>query len=397
MLDKDLAHLLHKESFLNYCFGRNDDDVRYWNKWLADHPEDEMRIEELRRTVILLGNESHKHLRDKHFEELQQKITKTSIIPLLTRKTISIWKPAMAAASVIIVVSAVAVLFRPGSKPAKSNTIAKKNDIKPGSNKAVLTLANGQKITLTDSVNGQIAVQANVKIAKTAKGQIVYELPKEVTDNDLAPEYNTIEAPTGGQWEVILPDQSKVWLNAKSSLTYPTYFTGNERKVQLKGEAYFEITPNAKMPFKVNSREQTVEVLGTHFDIMAYDDDDIIKTTLLEGSVKISNNGHSRILVPGEQAQVSDAGTRVTDDIDLEDVMAWKNGYFKFNDSLENVMRKISRWYNIEIKYANNVDPSLRFGGKISRYKNLSSALKIMELTGNIHFKIEGRRVTVMR
>ncbi len=303
----------------------------------------------------------------------------------------------MAAASVVIVLSTIAVLFHQAPKPVKSNAIAQKNDIRPGSNKAVLTLANGQKITLTDSVNGPIAVQANIKIAKTAKGQIAYELPKGETDDDLAVGYNTIEAPTGGQWQVILPDHSKVWLNAKSSLTYPTYFTGNERKVQLKGEAYFEVAHNARMPFKVSSRGQTVEVLGTHFDIMAYDDDEIMKTTLLEGSVKISNNGYSRILVPGEQAQVSDAGTKVTDDIDLEDVMAWKNGYFKFNDSLENVMRKIARWYNIEIKYANNVDPSLRFGGKISRYKNLSSALKIMELTGNIHFKVEGRRVTVMR
>ncbi|MFC0515525.1 FecR family protein [Mucilaginibacter angelicae] len=397
MLDKDLAYLLHEESFLNYCFGRNDDDVRYWNKWLADHPEEEMRIEELRRTVIMLGNASHKRLRDKHFEELQQKIAGSNIIPLIAKKKRSIWKPVMAAASVIIVVSTIAVLFRQASKPVKSNTIAQKNDIRPGSNKAVLTLANGQKITLTDSVNGQIAVQANVKIAKTANGQIAYELPNGVTDDDLAPGYNTIEAPTGGQWQVILPDQSRVWLNAKSSLTYPTYFTGNERKVQLKGEAYFEVAHNAKMPFKVSSRGQTVEVLGTHFDIMAYDDDEIMKTTLLEGSVKISNNGYSRILIPGEQAQVSDAGTKVTNDIDLEDVMAWKNGYFKFNDSLENVMRKISRWYNIDIKYANNVDPSLRFGGKISRYKNLSSALKIMELTGNVHFKIEGRRVTVMQ
>lgn len=397
MLDKDLSHLLHQESFLNYCFGRNDDDVRYWNKWLADHPEEEMRIEELKRTVIMLGNVSHEHLRDKHFEELQQKIAKSSIIPLLTRKKRTIWKPVMAAASVIIVMSAVAVLFRQASKPVKSNAIAQKNDIRPGRNKAVLTLANGQKITLTDSVNGQIAVQANVKIAKTANGQIAYELPNGVTDDDLAPGYNTIEAPTGGQWQVILPDQSRVWLNAKSSLTYPTYFSGNERKVELKGEAYFEVAHNAKMPFKVSSRGQTVEVLGTHFDIMAYDDDEIMKTTLLEGSVKISNNGYSRILVPGEQAQVSDAGTKVTNEIDLEDVMAWKNGYFKFNDNLENVMRKISRWYNIEIKYANNVDPSLRFGGKISRYKNLSSALKIMELTGNVHFKVEGRRVTVMQ
>jgi transmembrane sensor len=397
MQDKDLVHLLDQESFLNYCFGRNDADVRYWNKWLAGHPDEAMRIEELKRTVIMMARASQEMLRDKHFEEFQQKMAGAlATLPVITKKR-SFWKPSLAAAAVVLMITSAALIYFRAQKPVKNNAIVQKKEIKPGSNKAVLTLANGQKIILTDSVNGQIAIQANIKITKTAKGQIVYELPKGVGDNAPAPVFNTVEAPTGGQWEVVLPDGSKVWLNARSSLTYPTYFAGDERKVQLKGEAYFEIAHNKRMPFKVISKGQTVEVLGTHFDIMAYDDEQLMKTTLLEGSIKISDSGRSHILVPGEQAQVSDALMKVTNEVDLEDVMAWKNGYFKFNESLESIMRKVARWYDIEITYANNVDPSLHFGGKISRYKNLSSTLKIMELTGNIHFKVVGRRVTVMQ
>lgn len=397
MLNKELVHLLEEESFLNYCFGRNDSDVRYWNKWIADHPDDAMRIEDLKRSVIMMAKASQTTLRDKHFEELQQKIAGVPAVQIINKK--SPWKQALAAAAIVLVVAGAALFHYKTVKPEQNNTntIAQKNDIKPGGNKAILTLANGQKISLTDSDNGQIAVQDRIHITKTADGQIIYQIPNGLTNANQPAEYNTIEAPAGGQWEVILPDKSKVWLNARSSLTYPTYFAGNERNVQLKGEAYFEIIHNEKMPFKVTSSGQTVEVLGTHFDIMAYQDEQIMRTTLLEGSVKISDNGNSRILVPGEQAQVSDAAIKVTDKVDLEDVMAWKTGYFKFNESLESIMRKIARWYDIKVTYANNVDQSLHFGGKISRYKNLSSALKIMELTGNIHFKVEGRRVTVMQ
>ena len=396
MLDKDLTRLLDQESFLNYCFGRNDADVRYWNRWVAEHPDNAMQIEELKRTVIMMAGASQVSLRDKHFEELQQKITGAPVIVPIRKKIsrTSLWS----AAAVALIVAGAALIFYPDKKPVQNNVIVKKNDVRPGGNKAILTLANGEKISLTDSGNGQIAVQASMKITKTADGQIVYEILDKPTEGETsAPEYNTIEAPVGGQWQVVLPDRSRVWLNARSSLTYPTYFIGSERKVKLKGEAYFEITHNSKMPFKVASKTQIVEVLGTHFDIMAYDDELTTRTTLLEGSVKISDNGRSRILTPGEQAQVSDAAIRVTDQVDVEDVMAWKNGYFKFNESLESIMRKIARWYDVQVIYANNVDPSLNFGGKISRYKNLSSALKIMELTGNVHFKVEGRRVTVMQ
>jgi hypothetical protein len=394
MFEKDLLHLLNQESFLNYCFGRNDNDVRYWNKWLEDNPEEAIHIEELKRTVIMMAKASQVELRDKHFEELQQRIAgqPAIIIPIKKR---SFWRSAVAAAAVVTLVTGAALFYYEAKKPAANNPIVKRNEIKPGANKAVLILANGQKISLTDASTGQIAVQAKVRITKTATGQIIYELP--VGDSTLSPVYNTIEAPAGGQWQVVLPDHSKVWLNARSSLSYPTSFTGNERRVRLKGEAYFEIAHNGKMPFRVTSKGQTVEVLGTHFDIMAYDDEVMMTTTLLEGSVEITDGSRSRMLIPGEQAQVSDAVMKVTDKVDLEDVMAWRNGYFKFNENLESIMRKVARWYDVEISYAGNIDPSQRFGGKISRYKNLSSALKIMELTGNVHFKVEGRRVTVMQ
>lgn len=396
MLEKDLIQLLQQESFLNYCFKRNDNDVRYWDQWLEDHPEDALQIEELRRTVMMMAKASQETLRDQHFEELQQKM---AAAPIFAVKKKSFWKISYtAAAAVLILTSAVGFLYLRSLKPVQQKVIAQKKEIiAPGSNKAILTLANGQKIALTDSVNGQVAIQAGIKIKKNAQGQIVYELPAEAGDNTQSPVYNTIEAPNGGQWEVVLPDRSKVWLNARSSLTYPTYFTGGERGVKLKGEAYFEITHNEKMPFRVTSKTQTVEVLGTHFNIMAYDNEQLMKTTLLQGSVRISDHGRTRILVPGEQAQVSNEALQVTRDADIEDVVSWKNGYFKFNESLESIMRKVARWYDVDIVYDKNVDESVRFGGKISRYKNLTSALKIMELTGNVHFKIEGRRVTVMQ
>ena len=395
MLDKNLLQLLDQESFLNYCFGRNDRDVRYWNKWIADHPDNASQIEDLRRTVIMMAKASQTALRDKHFEELQQKITVSPAPQLIGQK--SLWRSILAAAATVLLAISGLFIYHQAKKTSENNIVVKKTDIKPGGNKAILTLANGQKISLTAAHNGQIAVQANILITKTSDGQIVYETSDAAADSGRTPEYNTIEAPTGGQWEVILPDKAKVWLNARSSLTYPTYFAGNERKVKLNGEAYFEIVHNKKMPFRVMSKTQTVEVLGTHFDIMAYEDEQMMKTTLLEGSVKISNSGRARVLVPGEQAQVSNGDLKVTSDVDLEDMISWKNGYFKFNESLESIMRKVARWYDVEISYAGDIDPSQRFGGKISRYKNLSSALKIMELTGNVHFKVEGRRVTVMQ
>lgn len=200
------------------------------------------------------------------------------------------WLKTFAIAAAMLLVIGALFYFKSGVQKTDQNNlvVAKANDVAPGSNKAILTLANGKKISLAGLTNGQIASQSGIRISKTANGQLVYEATATTASKGLKPEFNTIEVPVGGQWQVILPDHSKVWLNALSSITYPIHFIGNEREVKISGEAYFEVAHNAKMPFKVHAGSQVVEVLGTHFNVMAYAEDKVIKTTLLEGSVKIS-------------------------------------------------------------------------------------------------------------
>lgn len=317
------------------------------------------------------------------------------------------------AAAAVFIIAITAVFFYSNYKDVNGPQIVE-NDINPGKNKAVLTLANGQKISLTDALNGQLAQQAGVTISKTANGQLIYQAAPNASGKNTA-EYNTIEAPRGGQWQVILPDGSKVFLNASSSLKYPVSFATKERKVELKGEAYFEISHNKKSPFRVIAKGQTVEVLGTHFNIMSYDDEKTVKTTLLSGSVKVSSNGSNvagvnavgikaaktaaefLILKPGEQSQVSPGNMKLIHDVDLEDVLAWKNGYFKFNENLRSIMTKVSRWYDVEVVYETQPDPEFKFKGEISRDKNISELLNMLDYTGNVHFKIEGRRVIVKK
>lgn len=306
-----------------------------------------------------------------------------------------IWGFNIAAAAAVLIISIAAVLFYVNHKYIASSQIVK-NDIHPGKNKAILTLADGRKISLTDAVNGQLPGDAGVTISKTADGQLIYQSVATASDKN-STAYNTVEAPRGGQWQVVLPDGSRVFLNALSSLKYPVSFSAKERKVELKGEAYFEIFHNKKSPFRVVTKGQTVEVLGTHFNIMAYTDEKIVKTTLLTGSIKVSAENESLVLKPGEQAQLSPADMKLIADADLEDVMAWKKGYFKFSENLESVMAKVSRWYDVEVSYEGQPDPEFKYKGEISRNKNLSEILNMLEYTGNAHFKIEGRRVIVKK
>jgi ferric-dicitrate binding protein FerR (iron transport regulator) len=282
----------------------------------------------------------------------------------------------------------------------KSHSLIK-NDIAPGGNKALLTLANGSKIILDDAATGELAKQSGVKVTKAANGQLVYtienSLPGSKSSAQLA--YNTIETPKGGQYQVNLPDGSKVWLNASSSLRYPTNFIGNIRNVELTGEAYFEVAKNANKPFRVVSNNQVVEVLGTHFNISSYADETSVKTTLLEGSVKVlsTRSNQSKLLKPGEQSDINYSKNSFSVQVvNTEEAIAWKNGYFLFVDEdLKNVMSKFARWYNVDVEYQGNVD-NLRFGGMVSRSKGLTQALKIIEQTGNVKIKIEGRRVIIM-
>ncbi len=276
---------------------------------------------------------------------------------------------------------------------AKKQTIQKANDLLPGGNKAVLTLGDGTVITLDDTAEGILANQGNISVKKTKDGQVVYTINKNSKSTEIS--LNTISTPKGGQYQVVLPDGSKVWLNAASSLSFPTLFTGNERRVVIKGEAYFEIAKNTAMPFIVSANTAEVKVYGTHFNIMAYENEDAIKTTLLEGSVKITSAGKSKMLVPGEQAQVNKGGDlNLTSGVNLSEVVAWKNGYFEFKDTeLEIIMRQIERWYNVEVSYVGKT-PTEQFTGKISRNVKASQILNMLEFAG-LKFKTAEKSITV--
>jgi transmembrane sensor len=281
--------------------------------------------------------------------------------------------------------------------------------IKPGGNKATLTLADGSKISLTDATNGVIAKQAGINITKTSKGELIYTVATQSASNHRKDVFNTIETPRGGQYQINLPDGTKVWLNAESALKYPAAFNEEERKVELKGEAYFEVAKltdknGMRVPFKVKSdigagRSQEVEVLGTHFNINAYNNEPSNKTTLLEGSVRIKNlqSNISQLLKPGQQSIINSSSPLVkVETIDAEEAVTWKDGYFSFNEeNLETIMNKIARWYNVEIDYRGN-KINKTFGGRISRFNSVNEVLDMLQTTGAVHFKIEERRILVM-
>jgi hypothetical protein len=310
------------------------------------------------------------------------------------------WYSIAAAAAALIFVSFGAWFFVKPRQPVKQLAQQPhiKNDILPGGNKAILTLANGKQISLTGAQNGTLAVQGGVAVNKTADGRIVYNSSKGA----LAPNgagklaYNTMTTPRGGQYWVVLPDGSKALLNAASSLTYPTSFNGNERKVELTGEAYFEVAHNAAKPFRVYSKSQVVEVLGTHFNINTYDDEPNIKTTLLEGKVKVTSvvKNQVRILKPGQQAALNSLAFNVND-VDVEDATAWKNGTFTFeNNDIQQIMRMVSRWYDVDVTYKGNL-PTDKFTGSVSRFSNVSELLNTLQLTRKVRFKIDGKLIIV--
>jgi len=288
------------------------------------------------------------------------------------------------------------------SQTTKSAEVYTK-DIAPGSNKAYLTLANGKRIALTDADDGALAFEQNVEITKTNDGQLIYQAKENNTQKLTNTQYNKIEIPKGGQYQLRLPDGTKVWLNAATTLKYPVSFSSaKERRVELNGEAYFEVTHNKNVPFRVVTGKQVIEVLGTHFNVNSYTDEPTIETTLLEGSVKVSstqksNNLPSAIIKPGEQASFSGHKINISP-IDIDEVMAWKNGDFIFkNKDFKTTMRSIARWYDVDIVYEDNIPIDMQPGGWVSRKNNISAVLEMIESTGKVHFKIEGRRIIVKK
>ncbi|MGV3685432.1 MAG: FecR family protein [Daejeonella sp.] len=307
--------------------------------------------------------------------------------------------PRIVAAAAILVIALAGTLFFMKNEPAPSvvvKTSSDNQDIDPGSNKAKLTLADGSVISLDDAHEGTLAKQTGIAVTKTTDGQLVYAVLEDAQDlSELPVSYNKIETPMGGQYRIDLPDGTKVWLNAASSLRYPTSFSGADRQVELTGEAYFEVAHNKEMPFKVTSREQTVEVLGTHFNISSYWDDQEVKTTLVEGSVRVANNKVKTVLKPGEQAVLSKDNQFITvSEANTETAIAWKNGYFHFNrNNIQDIMKELARWYDIEVVYEGEI-PADEFVGKIRRSVTLLQSLKMLKLS-NIHFRIEGRKIII--
>lgn len=276
------------------------------------------------------------------------------------------------------------------------------NDILPGGNKAVLTLADGSTINLDSVSKGTLAQQGNTTVIKTEDGQLVYYHPstgeaKYSTNGEMS--FNTMSTPRGGQYQLLLPDGTKVWLNAASSITYPTTFSAKERRVSITGEAYFEVTKDPSKKFIVNSGSISTEVLGTHFNMNTYKDDEVMKITLLEGSVKIVKGELSNILRPGQQAQAKerDKAIKIINNADLNQSIAWKNGIFNFNKlPLKDVMLQLGRWYNVEIVYEKNL-PNISFYGEIGRDLKLRQVLN--GLSGlRIKFMLEdGKRLVVSK
>lgn len=293
-------------------------------------------------------------------------------------------------ASAVIIILSIAIfakikIDKKELSPAIAATANKPQDVEPGGQKAILTLSDGSKIILDNANNGTIAQQGQVQVIKLDNGQIQYRAVSKKHGNEHEVAFNTMATPRGGQYQLLLPDGSKVWLNSESSITYPIAFAENERRVKITGEAYFEVAKDKRKPFRVETGDMQVEVLGTHFNVKAYADDGPTKTSLLEGSVRID----SQILKPG-QAFMNGRIVRTNVDQDV----AWKNGIFNFNnESLSRVMKQLARWYDLEVIYPDGI-PKKEYGGEIGRNLKLNQVLKGLENSG-IHFELDGKRVTV--
>ncbi len=369
----------------------NDDvhEIDHWRKFLALLKE---------RGEFLVNTEEDEY---EGYESIQER--ESTERRELTRR-IKVWRYAAAAAVVLAVIGGGYWVYH--ARVAKEPIVAQApamQDLAPGGNKAVLTLANGSKIILDSASNGNLAEQGKTKVIKISAGQLSYRLnpingkpnansASGDANNEVL--YNTITTPAGGQYQVELPDGSKVWLDASSTLRFPTVFDG-PRNVQVNGQVYFEVAKDPKQPFVVVSGDKSIAVLGTSFNVNAYTDEPFFAVTLINGAVKVQEGASQETLRPGQQAQVSSGGIRVNDHVNLRQVTAWKDGLFKFyNSDIQTIMREIGRWYNVTIVYEGKI-PEDRFTGTMDKSLNASDVLKILALS-KVHFRIEGQRIVVM-
>lgn len=359
------------------------------------------QIEKYLGTEVSL--KSYENLMDGVFKKLTEQIDfqtdidcETENSPFFRRK---IWYKVSVAAAVIFLFSATSYYFlkKKDNKMLSSHNIVlnhSDNDIQPGIENAVLTLDNGSIINL-DKVNDGDLIQLENMVISKKNGNIIFRRLNNIKTDK--PVYSTVSTLRGNEYHLILEDGTQVWLNAESSIRFPVIFSDKDRRVEVKGEAYFEVAKVASKPFRVNvlANESEIEVLGTHFNVSAYPEDNKVKTTLLEGSVKIKKSMESRILRPGDQAVYDKKNIHVSKNVNIEEVTAWKDGLFVFNNTdIKTILQQMSRWYDVEISLNGRDSFTDGFTGKISKSLPLSKFLQVLELNG-VHSKIEGRTVSV--
>lgn len=356
--------------------------------FLQQDVSNRLLLEEMNTSFGSAVQEDHGPWRDRVRQQLLLATQPVKVIPLYKK-----WLPKVAAAVLLLAVATLGwQYYRSAENVIPADKLAgSKPDPLPGGNKAMLTLANGTTVMLDSATNDAIPSQGATKVIRI-NGQLKYEAGQAADD---AVVYNTLSTPRGGQYKIELPDGTLVWLNAASSLRFPTTFNKGERTVVLNGEGYFEVAHKNNMPFKVQLGSGVVEVLGTRFNVMAYPNETIVRTTLLQGAVKVTHSAHSARLVPGQQASWAADGSNITvSQTDGEEAVSWKEGYFQFNKApLADVMRQLERWYNVEVRYEGSTGKR-EFWGKIPRNVRLSEALKILELS-NIPYSMKGDTIII--
>lgn len=382
------------DSFLRYCIGIDEQDIAYWEKWIADHPHKRADVARARQIFdIINGRQGRLDEEVSHFKNLLEEHIgrETAVVPKV--RPIGRWR---AAAAVLLLLGAAGawLAYRHWHAPSGQEiALVKGGDVQPGGAKARLQLGDGTSVEL-DSLNGNgLKEKDGTRIGKD-NGKLVYDVTGN-SANEIT--YNTLSTPRGGEFQLVLPDGTKVWLNAASSLRFPTKFTGTERTVYLSGEAYFEVAQQASQPFQVQvSNGLKVAVLGTGFNIMAYDDENVMNTTLVSGKVKvIAPGGNSVLLSPSEQAVLARGSRDLSvSEADIDKTIAWKMGMFEFDDDdISTVMRQLARWYDVNVKFSGPV-PDKHYTGSIRKQSTLSQALHILKTAG-VQFRINGKQIVV--
>lgn len=388
-----IARLLYKELQGEL----SDPEFQELAAWKAANPEhsdlqESLGDEEKLTELIRLHHPENKEKVRLNIEGKMAGQLRFNVVPLYRRPFFQV----AVAASVLLVIGLGSYLMFFNKKQPATDPIAVTTDVKaPETNRAMITLADGRTVYLDSAANGELVQQGNIKIVKLDNGQIAYQTASSSLVEGGELKYNTLSNPRGSKViDMAFSDGSHVWLNAGSSVTYPVAFLGNERNVSITGEAYFEVAPDKTKPFTVSKGDMKVAVLGTHFNVNAYEDENDIKVTLLEGSVKVTKDQHSLTLQPRQQAVISSTISLNTE-VDIEQVMAWKNGKFDFGEgtSVQEIMRQVARWYDVEVLY--NGPSNQQFWGSVSREVNVSKVLEKFELTGRIKFKVENKKIIV--